>query len=93
MKIIPLEQRQEILSFLRAKLEPHAHVYALWLKGADARGIVDEFSDLDIWLDVEDGQEESVLKQLEQYLNELAPLDLVTENLTFIRRLGSASFI
>ena len=64
-----LEQRQEILVFLREKLEPHLHVYALWLEGADARGTVDEFSDLDVWLDVEDGQEEIVLKQLEKYLN------------------------
>jgi predicted nucleotidyltransferase len=73
----PLEQRQEILSHLRTKLEPHPHVYALWLEGADARGIVDEFSDIDIWFDVEDGQEENVFKQLEQLLSELAPLDFI----------------
>jgi predicted nucleotidyltransferase len=76
MKITPLEQRREILAYLQAKLEPHRHVHALWLEGADARGTVDEFSDLDVWLDVEDGQEEVVLKQIEQYLNELVPLDL-----------------
>jgi predicted nucleotidyltransferase len=72
-----LEQRQEILEYLKNKLEPHPYVYALWLEGADARGIVDEFSDLDVWLDVEDGQEENVLKQIEQHLNELATLDFV----------------
>jgi predicted nucleotidyltransferase len=72
-----LEQRQEILRFLQVKLEPHESVHALWLEGADARSIVDEFSDLDVWLDVEDGHEENVLKHIEQYLNELAPLDFV----------------
>jgi predicted nucleotidyltransferase len=72
-----LQQRTIILSYVRDFLEPHSHVYALWLEGADARGTVDEFSDLDVWLDVEDGQEETVLKQIEQYLNELAPLDMV----------------
>jgi predicted nucleotidyltransferase len=71
------EQRQEILVYLKEKLEPHLHVYALWLEGADARGIVDEFSDIDLWLDVEDGQEENVLKQIEHYLNELGPLDFI----------------
>jgi predicted nucleotidyltransferase len=75
-KTLP-EQRQEILAFLQAKLEPHPQVHALWLEGADARDRVDEFSDLDLWFDVEDGQEEIVLKQIEQYLNELAPLDMV----------------
>jgi predicted nucleotidyltransferase len=76
-----LEQRQEILACLQAKLESHPHVHALWLEGADARGTVDEFSDLDIWLDVEDGQEESVMKQIEQYLNALAPLDMAYKKL------------
>lgn len=71
-----LEQRQEILAYLREKLEPHLHIHAFWLEGADARGTVDEFSDLDVWLDVEDGQEEIVLKQIEQCLSELGPLDL-----------------
>jgi predicted nucleotidyltransferase len=77
MTKIVLEQRQEVLDHLQAKLEPHPHVHALWLEGADARDTVDEFSDLDLWLDVEDGQEESVLKQLEQYLSELASLDFI----------------
>jgi predicted nucleotidyltransferase len=77
MTKIVLEQRQEVLDYLQAKLEPHPHVHALWLEGADARDTVDEFSDLDLWLDVEDGQEESVLKQLEQYLSELASLDFI----------------
>jgi predicted nucleotidyltransferase len=72
-----LEQRQEILAHLQAKLEPHPHVYALWLEGADGRGTVDEFSDIDLWLDVEDGQEENILKQIEQHIHELAPLDFV----------------
>jgi predicted nucleotidyltransferase len=71
------EQRREILSHLYAKLEPHPHIYALWLEGADASETVDEFSDIDLWLDVEDGREESVLKQIEQHLSELAPLDLI----------------
>jgi predicted nucleotidyltransferase len=74
---MPLEQRQEILAYLRTKLEPLVSVYALWLEGADARNRVDEFSDIDVWLDVEDGQEENVLRGLEQHLNNLAPLDLV----------------
>jgi predicted nucleotidyltransferase len=71
------EQRQEILAHLEKRLEPHPHVYALWLEGADARDIVDEFSDIDLWLDVEDGHEEKVLSQLERYLQKLGSLDMV----------------
>ncbi len=73
----PLEQRTRLLAYIQAFLEPLPHVHALWLEGADARNKIDEFSDLDIWLDVEDGQEEIVLKQIGQYLNELSPLNLV----------------
>ena len=72
-----LEQRQEILEYLKNKLGPHESIYALWFEGADARGTVDEFSDIDLWCDVEDGQEESLLKQIEQYLNELATPDFI----------------
>jgi predicted nucleotidyltransferase len=76
-----LEQRQEILAYLQAKLEPHPHVHALWLEGADARNKVDEYSDIDLWLDVEDGHEESVLLKLEQH-----HLIWFTKNPLFIRR-------
>lgn len=64
-------------------LEPHSHVHALWLEGADARGTVDEYSDIDLWLDVEDGQEESVLLSLEQHLQDFAPLDFVYKKPAF----------
>ncbi len=72
-----LEQRQEILDYLGAQLASHPHVHALWLEGADARSTVDECSDIDVWLDVEDGQEEIVMKQIEEHLSELASLDFI----------------
>jgi predicted nucleotidyltransferase len=71
------ERRAKIISYLQEFLEPHPHVYAFWLEGADARNKVDEFSDIDLWLDVEDGHEENVLMGLEQHLRNLAPLDVV----------------
>lgn len=73
----PLEQRKEILSYIEKFLEPHPHVYALWLEDADARNKVDEFSDIDLWLGVEDEHEENVLRELEQHLKNLATLDMV----------------
>ncbi len=72
-----LEQRAKIISYVQAFLTLHPHVYALWLEGADARNTVDEFSDIDPWLDVEDGYEENVLTGIEQHLRSLPPLDSV----------------
>jgi predicted nucleotidyltransferase len=72
-----LAQRTKIILYVQNFLEFRAHVYALWLEGADARGKVDDYSDIDLWLDVEDGHEETVLGELEQHLRQLAPLELV----------------
>jgi predicted nucleotidyltransferase len=78
-----LSQRTQLLVYVQAFLGLHPHVYALWLEGADARGKVDEYSDIDLWLDVEDGQEETVLLKLEQHLRDFAPLDMVYKKPAF----------
>jgi predicted nucleotidyltransferase len=76
-------QRTQLLAYMQALLESHPHVYALWLEGADARNKVDEFSDIDLWLDVEDGHEENVLQMLEHHLQNFASLDMVYKKPAF----------
>jgi hypothetical protein len=71
----PAPSRQTILAALAAGLRDHPFVYALWLEGADATGRVDAYSDIDLWLDVEDGQCDTVLAELRRILSALAPLD------------------
>ena len=71
--------REDILQALRAALELHPHVHAMWLEGADARGAVDVYSDLDMWLSVEDGHEDAVLRRVREALRAVAPLDVEHE--------------
>ena len=57
-----MEYRETILSLLEEGLRNNPAVHALWLEGADGLGTTDEYSDLDIWLDVADGREEDILE-------------------------------
>lgn len=68
--------RKQIISALKDSLEKNSSVTAFWLEGADATGHVDEYSDIDAWLDVLDGQEEHVISQVRRTLSDLSPLDL-----------------
>lgn len=67
--------RTNILEILETNLKNNSHVFAFWLEGADASGTIDEYSDLDIWLDVQDGQEDAVFQTIEKILTKLSPLD------------------
>lgn len=72
-------QRGEIIEKLRTGLEPNEQVYALWLEGADASNTVDDYSDMDIWVDVADGKEETVLSVIKQLLTNLGSIDFEHE--------------
>ena len=67
--------RNEIITILREALEPLPYVYAFWLEGADAIGTVDEYSDIDFWVDFEDEHEEQAIVAVETALSELAEID------------------
>ncbi len=60
---------------LRKALEPLPFVYAFWLEGADANGTVDEYSDIDYWVDFEDEYEEQAYAAVENALSALAEID------------------
>jgi len=51
------------------------YVYAMWLEGADGLNKVDEYSDLDIWFDVEDSMRNSFIEELVSKLSELGRID------------------
>ncbi len=68
--------RQDILSTLKEQLEPHPKVIALWLEGADALGMVDEYSDIDICCSVEAGAIQEVAGCAKKALEILGVLDL-----------------
>jgi hypothetical protein len=68
-------QRNDIINALKEKLFPLPYVNALWLEGADANGMVDEYSDFDFNVDIDDEYETDAIAAVEQILNEISPLD------------------
>ncbi|MBN2149636.1 MAG: hypothetical protein JW726_19770 [Anaerolineales bacterium] len=68
--------RETILSALKETLEPLDYVYAMWEGGAAAFGRVDQWSDIDVQFDVQDGLADDVFARIEQKLASLSPIDL-----------------
>ena len=71
--------REKIIEAINNTLLDNLYVYAFWLEGADAAGSVDEYSDIDIWLDVEDAKEDLIFNKIEKALEDLGPLDFAYE--------------
>jgi len=69
------EARDQIIGHLASALEPMSTVVALWLEGADGRGTVDEHSDIDLVIAVEDGAEDAVFAAVKSALTDLADID------------------
>ena len=60
--------RQSILSSIRSTLEPLEFVHAMWEGGAAAFSRVDEWSDIDLQIDVDDGRADEVMAIVERAL-------------------------
>lgn len=71
-----MQDRKSLISKLKDALEPLPFVYGLWLEGADALGKVDAFSDIDVWLDVEDGFETEAFEVIKKTLSQVGELNL-----------------
>jgi hypothetical protein len=67
--------REQIIDQIGRQLQDNPMVYAFWLEGADGTATVDAYSDLDIWLDVEDGAEGAVFEEVEAGLSWLGRID------------------
>jgi predicted nucleotidyltransferase len=67
--------REQITAKLREKLEPLNYVYAFWLEGSDANNTVDEYSDIDFWVDFEDESEQQCYEAVENALSEISAID------------------
>jgi len=66
--------RDQIITALGAALEPLAHINAMWLGGSRAMGTQDEWSDIDVVLDVADGRHLDAFRAVEEALAALAPI-------------------
>lgn len=67
--------RDMIINLIKDKFISMNEVHAYWLEGADALDAIDKYSDIDIWLDVEDGFEDMIFQIAEDELSKLGKLD------------------
>lgn len=64
-----------IIKRLKEELEPLQYVHAMWLEGADAIGQADEYSDIDIYIDIEDEYEQEAIHKVENILSRISEID------------------
>lgn len=67
--------RDTIIQQMQAALAPLAYVHALWLEGADANGTLDEYSDIDFNIDIDDAHEAEAIVAVEAALAAISPID------------------
>ena len=67
--------RDFIINYVKEYAMSKDYVYAMWLEGADGLNLVDEYSDLDFWFDVEDSKRDLFIKKLVDKLSSLGKID------------------
>jgi len=68
--------RDFIINYVKEYAKSKDYVYAMWLEGADGLNLVDEYSDLDFWFDVEDSKRDLFIKELVKNYHTLEKLIL-----------------
>lgn len=72
-------RREEILKTITEALQPLDYVYGMWQCGSAAFKRVDQWSDLDIAVDVEDDRVRDIFPVIDKALVSLAPIELSLE--------------
>lgn len=70
-----MDDRQKITKLLKEHLQTRDDVYAFWVEGSAPQGYADEFSDIDLWLCVDDDKIFTIYDDIELILAEIAPID------------------
>lgn len=70
-----MNDRQKIIEHLKEHLQARDDVYAFWIEGSTPQGYADEFSDIDLWLSVDDDKIFTIYDDIEPILAEIAPID------------------
>ena len=71
--------REQIIQALQQALLAKSFVYAMWEAGSAAFGRLDEWSDIDLHVDVADEQVSTVFEIVEAALESLSPIELKYE--------------
>jgi predicted nucleotidyltransferase len=75
-----LIDKQTILKKLEETFLDNDKVYAFWLEGSDAMGCSDEYSDIDIWFDVEDSYINTFVDKMRETLTSISPMEFYYES-------------
>ena len=67
--------RDYIIEYIKQYANSKDYVYAMWLEGADGLNLVDEYSDLDFWFDVEDSKRDTFIHDLVNHLSLIGKID------------------
>lgn len=68
---------------LKSVLEKDERTHAMWIGGSVAEGYSDDYSDIDLYLDIDDGSEEYIFSTIEEFLEMKSDLDVnFLENLS-----------
>lgn len=70
-----MDDRQKIIEHLQKRLGERTDVHAFWIEGSVVQGYADEYSDIDLWLSVDDDRIFTIYDDIEQILAEIAPID------------------
>jgi len=68
-----------ILKTIREAAESQVFVHALWVEGSVAQGESDEYSDLDVWLEVDPDKVDETYKVVKNALATIGPINLEYE--------------
>ncbi len=66
---------EEIVNKLSLDMQKNRHVHAMWLEGSYATGLHNEQSDIDVWMDIDDGMFEHVVFIFRKHLEKLGKID------------------
>ncbi len=66
----------KIVDDLKVLFEKDSKVHAMWIAGSVAEGNNDELSDVDLWLDIDDNQDQQVLDKVEGFLATKGTIDV-----------------
>lgn len=67
--------RDYIINYVKEYAMSKDYVYAMWLEGADGLNLVDEYSDLDFWFDVDDEMRNLFINDLVKELSTIGKID------------------
>lgn len=61
----------DIVQELASELKINRHIHAMWLEGSYATGENNELSDIDVWMDVDDGLFDHAFNIFEKHLDKI----------------------